>query len=75
MGSDEFVISSPDIITLSVRVLIIVPAVFVGVFILLVTMALLPELWQSTKDLNAAKLHKLQRQITNAKPAKAGNTK
>lgn len=44
VGSDEFVISSPDIITLSVRVLIIVPAVFVGVFILLVTMALLPEL-------------------------------
>jgi hypothetical protein len=66
-GSDEFVISSPNIITLSVRVLIIVPAVFVGVIVLLTVLAFLPDPWRSSKELNATRLHALKRQNTKSK--------
>lgn len=66
-GSDEFVISSPNIITLSVRVLIIVPAVFVGVLVLLAVLACLPDPWRSSKDLNATRIHALKRQNTTSK--------
>lgn len=66
-GSDEFVISSPNIITLSVRVLIIVPAVFVGVIVLLTVLAFLPDPWRSSKELNATRIHALKRQNTKSK--------
>ncbi|PCH05598.1 Hypothetical protein PENO1_021380 [Penicillium occitanis (nom. inval.)] len=68
-GSDEFVISSPNIITLSVRVLIIVPAVFVGVVVLLTVLACLPDPWRSSKELNATRIHELKRQSTKSKPS------
>ncbi|EED23920.1 hypothetical protein TSTA_073100 [Talaromyces stipitatus ATCC 10500] len=66
-GSDEFVISSPDIITLSVKALIIVPTVFVGVIVLLVVLAFLPDPWRSSKELNATRLHALKRQNAKTK--------
>lgn len=67
-GSDEFVISSPNIITLSVRILIIVPAVFFGVLVLLAVLACLPDPWRSSKELNATRIHALKRQSTTSKP-------
>lgn len=74
-GADEFVISSSDIYTLSVRVLIIVPAVFVGVIVLLLVLAFLPDPWRSSKELNAVRMHELKRQHTKTlkKKAKEGD--
>lgn len=58
--ADEFVVSSSKVYALSVRVLIIVPAVLFGVSLLLLVLAWLPEPWRSTQKLNAVKLHKLR---------------
>jgi hypothetical protein len=65
--TDEFVVSnSADIITLSVRVLIIVPAVLGGAVLLVFVLANLPPPWRSTRELNAVAIHKHQAFVKKA---------
>jgi hypothetical protein len=60
--ADEFVISSADIMTLSVRVLIIVPAVLFLGLVLLGILSILPERWRLTDSITATKMHKKMQQ-------------
>lgn len=56
-GVGDFVISSPDIMTLSVSALIIVPVVLVGVFLLTFIIGKLPAPWRMTEALHATVLY------------------
>ncbi|KAF7513216.1 hypothetical protein GJ744_010612 [Endocarpon pusillum] len=56
-GAGDFVISSPDIMTLSVRALIIVPVVLVGVYLLTFLIGSLPAPWRMTEALHATVIY------------------
>ncbi|ERF77025.1 hypothetical protein EPUS_07931 [Endocarpon pusillum Z07020] len=56
-GVGDFVVSSPDIMTLSVRALIIVPVVLLGVFLLTYLIGILPAPWRMTEALHATVLY------------------
>jgi len=63
-GADNFVVSnSAEITTLSVRVLIIVPVVLFGVFLLVLVLSVLPHPWKTTRELNAIALHRHRRPV------------
>lgn len=56
-GVGEFVVSSPDIMTLSVRALIIVPVVLLGVFLITYLVGILPAPWRTAEALHATVLY------------------
>ncbi|KAH8698461.1 hypothetical protein BGW36DRAFT_376139 [Talaromyces proteolyticus] len=68
-GADEFVVSGPDIMTLSVRDLILIPTLLGGVVCLVIIFANLPGRWRLTNDLNAVKLQKLKRKAKHQNAA------
>ncbi|MCJ1402846.1 hypothetical protein MMC11_006067 [Xylographa trunciseda] len=56
-GAGDFVVSSPDLMTFSVRTLIVIPVVLVGLLILNIIVGLVPTPWRMTHALHASVLY------------------
>lgn len=63
-GVGDFVVSSPDIMSLSVRSLIVVPVVLAAIFLLTRVIALIPAPWRSTDALDARVLYSYVHEMT-----------